>query len=75
MNKQLNFCIKYLIRHQAVSSNKAFMIKRCQSTETSNNSSGYSHAYAAVKLSLPTNTYRNQIQESFVEKKIKAKGK
>ena len=59
-----------------MSINKEFMIKGYQSKETSNNSSGHSHTYAAVKLSLPTNTYRNQIQERFVEKKIfKAKAK
>ena len=68
--------MKYLIRRQAMSINKEFMIKGCQSTETSNNSSGYSHTYAAFKLSLSKNTYRNQIQERFVEKKrFKAKAK
>ena len=58
-----------------MSINKEFMIKGCQSTETSNNSSGYSHTYAAVKFSLPTNTYRNQIQERSVDKKIESKAK
>ena len=61
--------MKYLIRYQAISINKDFMIKGFQSTKNSNNSSGYSHTHAAVKLSLPTNSYRNQIQERFVEKK------
>ena len=68
--------MKYLIRHQAMSITEEFMIKGSQRTETSNNSSGYSQTYAAVKLSLPTNTYRNQSQKKVcLEKSFKAKAK
>ena len=45
------------------------MIKGDQNMlETCYNNSDYSHIYAAVKSSLPTNNYREKNQERFVAK-------